>query len=88
MRYSTQHSSRPRVREERFDEETFDELYKNYDRMMEREFKDYCIELIQSGTGKQLKKDEICGEIEDASSKGRVLKLTNDFMFAGMGLGV
>lgn len=86
--FRTQSSSRPRVKSEAFDEEALDELYKNYDRMLEREFKDYCIDLIQSGTGKQGKKDEISGLVEEAPTKAKALKLTNDFIFAGMGLGV
>lgn len=88
MMFRTQHSSRKRVQHEVFDENTMQELYMNYDRMMEREFKDYCIELIQSGTGKQAKKDQIQGAIEECNSKARALKLTNDFILAGQGLGV
>lgn len=86
--YRTQTTSRPRLKNEQFDESTLNELYMNHDRMGDREFKDYCIDIIQSGGGKKPKKDEICGAIEDAQSKSRVLKLTNDFIFAGMGLGV
>lgn len=86
--FATQRTSKARVKHEVYGEMDFQDLYKAYDQLTLRQFKDYCIELIQIGTGRQPKKDEICGAIEDCNDKDRALKLTNDFILAGMGLGV
>lgn len=86
--FQTQRSSKARVKHEVYGELDFHDLYKAYDQLQLREFKDYCIELIQIGTGRQVKKDEISGLVEEARDKDRALKLTNDFILAGQGLGV
>lgn len=88
MMFMTQRTSKVRVKHEVYGELDFHDLYKAYDQLELREFKDYCIDLIQIGTGRQLKKDEICGAVEESKSKDRALKLTNDFILAGQGLGV
>lgn len=86
--FRTQSSSKVRVKHEVYGEMDFHDLYTAYDQLELRQFKDYCIDLIQIGTGRQVKKDEIAGLVEEARDKDRALKLTNDFILAGQGLGV
>lgn len=86
--FQTQSSSKPRLKNETLGDDALRSLYDAFNTMNEREFTIKCIETVQAGGGKQAKKDQIINEIYNSSYKGRKLKLAQDFVMAGMGLGV
>lgn len=86
--FSTQSSSKPRLKNETLGDDALRNLYDAFNSMNDREFTIKCIETVQAGGGKQPKKDQIINEIYNSSTRGRKLKLAQDFIMAGMGLGV
>lgn len=86
--FSTQSSSKPRLKNETLGDDALRNLYEAFNSMSDREFTIKCIETVQAGGGKQPKKDQIINEIYNSSTRGRKLKLAQDFIMAGMGLGV
>lgn len=86
---NTQKSSRPRLKNDTLGEDTLKSLYKNYEAMNFEDFRSFCQQVVQSGGGKQPMKDSIISSMyKPLSSKSQVLKKTQDFILAGMGLGV
>lgn len=86
--FSTQSSSKVRLKKDTIGEEGLKALYNAYGTMDVVTFKQYCIQLVESGGGNRPTKDSIISSINATNSKDRMLKKANDFCFAGMGLGV
>lgn len=84
----TQSSSKPRLKNEILGDDALKNLYDSFYTMNDREFTIKCIETVKAGGGKQAKKDQIINEIFNCNVKVRKLKLAQDFIMAGMGLGV
>jgi hypothetical protein len=84
----TQSSSKARLKKDTIGEEGLKKLYKAYSDLTPPLFKHYCIALVQSGGGNQDTKNVIISSIEKSNSKDFILTKTNNFVFAGLGLGV
>lgn len=84
----TQFSSKPRLKKDTIGDEGLVKLYKAYGELTPLLFKHYCIALVQSGGGNQDTKNAIISSIEKSNSKDFILTKTNNFVFAGLGLGV
>ena len=84
----TQLSSKPRLKNDTIGNEGLKALYDAYGNMHTDQFRQYCIEVVQSGGGKQPLKDEFIKQLNMMNSKDRMLQKVNNFAFAGMGLGV
>lgn len=86
--YETQSSSKARLKNDTLGDSALTELYREYDRMLLEEFREYCKDVVRSGGGNKPRKDEICNAIDSTQNKGVMLKKAQDFILAGMGLGV
>lgn len=84
----TQVSSKPRLKNDTLGDRALRELYDGYVQMDDFKFEHLCCEVVQSGGGTQQTKDSIINGIRKASSKAAKLKKAQDFILAGMGLGV
>lgn len=84
----TQSSSKARLKNDTIGNDGLKALYAAYGDLSVDQFRRYCIELVQSGGGKQPLKDEFIRQLNEMGSKDRMLQKTNNFAFAGMGLGV
>lgn len=84
----TQSSSKARLKNDTIGNDGLKELYDAYGNMDTDKFRMYCITLVQSGGGKQPLKDEFIKQLNILNSKDRMLQKVNNFVFAGMGLGV
>lgn len=87
MTFSTQSSSKPRLKNDTLGDDAIKELSNAFITMNIEPFEKLCIKMIQMGGGKQEKKDKIIKAVK-ASTKYGKLKKTMDFILAGMGLGV
>lgn len=87
--FSTQASSKPRLKKDTLGDDALQRLYSTYEQKLPLEdFKQVCIDFVQSGGGKQARKDEIISAIRLSESNDKALKKAQDFILAGMGLGV
>lgn len=86
--FETQKSSKPRLKNDTLGNNTLSMLYEQFDKAGLNEFRGICQDVIQQGGGKQKRKDEIIAAIHATNNKAVVLKKTQDFILAGMGLGV
>jgi len=86
--FATQSSSKPRLKNDTLGNDTLKQLYSDFETMSESEFQKRCIEIVQAGGGHQPRKDEIIKAINNAKTKAARLKKAQDFILAGMGLGV
>ena len=86
--FNTQASSRPRLKNDTLGEDTLKHLYDAYTTMDDLMFEALCVNVVQAGGGKQPMKDSIINAIYDTKSKGTKLKKAQDFILAGLGLGV
>lgn len=84
----TQSSSRPRLKNDTLGDRALTSLYDGYVQMEDYKFEHFCCEIIQAGGGSQETKDKIIKEIRSATAKSTKLKKAQDFILAGMGLGV
>lgn len=87
--FNTQQSSKPRLQNDTLGEDALKDLYTYYaanDTV--DQFKEKCVALVQAGGGKQPRKDEIIRAINMTPNRSVALKKTQDFILAGMGLGV
>lgn len=85
----TQSSSKPRLQNDTLGDQALKDLYKVYDEKPFEEFRLYAECVVQSGGGKQPMKDAIIAEFyKPTASKTSVLTKTQNFILAGMGLGV
>lgn len=87
--FNTQSSSKARLKNDTLGEEALSRLYGYYESSLPfGQFKQVCEDMVQMGGGKQPRKDEIIGAIRSSTSREVVLKKAQDFILAGMGLGV
>ena len=85
---NTQTSSKARLKNDTIGDAGLKELYDAYGTMDTNKFRAYCIQMVQSGGGKQPLKDEFIKQLNMLNNKDRMLQKVNNFAFAGMGLGV
>lgn len=85
----TQTSSKPRLQNDTLGgAEALKQLYAYHSELDFDQFKVICADMVQKGGGKQGRKDEIIQAIRFSTSKDQALKKAQDFILAGMGLGV
>ena len=86
--YETQASSKPRLKNDTLGEDTLKYLYDAYATKDDAHFEALCVSVVQAGGGKQPMKDSIIQAIYATKSKATKLKKAQDFILAGMGLGI
>ena len=85
----TQTSSKPRLENDTLGDQALKDLYRVYDEKPFEEFRLYAECVVQSGGGKQPMKDAIIAEFyKPTASKTTILTKAQNFILAGMGLGV
>lgn len=85
----TQSSSKPRLENDTLGNQALTELYDAYAQMNVDNFKLFAEGVVLAGGGKDAMKMEICNAINDSrTTKTQALKKAQDFILAGMGLGV
>lgn len=86
--FSTQSSSKPRLKNDTLGENTLKELYTAFETMSTVDFEQLCVDTVEAGGGNQPTKDRIISSIRSTTNKATKLKKAQDFILAGMGLGV
>lgn len=86
--YNTQQSSKARLKNDTLGDGALTALYDAFVKLPDAEFEALCVSVVQAGGGKQPRKDEIIAAIYATNSKSSKLKKAQDFILAGMGLGV
>jgi hypothetical protein len=84
----TQSSSKPRLQNDTLGEDSLKVLYSGFDTLGSSEFQQLCVDTVNAGGGGQGTKDKITQSIRSAKSPAVMLKKAQDFILAGMGLGV
>ena len=84
----TQSSSSARLKFVKLGDNDLKNLYSQYDQLDNEKFQQFCLDLVKSGSGEKAKKFTMMSVIEMAIDKRKMLKTTQDFILAGMGLGV
>lgn len=85
----TQTSSKPRLQNDTLGNEALVELYKAYETMSIMEFRQYAESVVQAGGGRQSMKTEIINSMSSPlATKTTILTKAQNFILAGMGLGV
>ncbi len=84
----TQASSAARLKFVKLGDSDLKKLYQQFDMMSTVDFQQYCQSVVNSGSGGKAKKYTIVSKIEMMVEKKSILKITQDFILAGMGLGV
>lgn len=85
----TQQSSKPRLQNDTLGDQALKDLYAAYERDAFDQFRAYAEHVVQSGGGKQPMKDAIIAEFhKPLATKTTILTKTQNFILAGMGLGV
>lgn len=85
----TQSSSEPRLKNDTLGDQALKDLYRVYEEKPFEEFRLYAECVVQSGGGKQSVKDSIIAEFyKPLATKTTVLTKAQNFILAGMGLGV
>jgi hypothetical protein len=86
---STQQSSKPRLENDTLGNEALTELYQAYETMGLEDFRIFAEGVVMAGGGKQPRKLEIINSMYDRNAtKEKVLTKAQNFILAGMGLGV
>ena len=83
----TQSSSKPRLKNDTLGNDALTELYKAYESMSRDDFHIFAEGVVMAGGGKQPMKQAICDSMVGAS-KEKILTKAQNFILAGMGLGV
>jgi len=86
--FNTQSSSQARLKNDTLGDDALSGLYDAFTKLGDAEFEALCASVVQAGGGKQPRKDEIIAAIYATNSKSAKLKKAQDFILAGMGLGV
>jgi len=87
--FKTQSTSKPRLKNDTLGNDALQRLYALYESSLDLgQFKMVCEDTVRFGAGKQARKDEIIVSIRLATKREVALKKTQDFILAGMGLGV
>lgn len=85
----TQTSSIPRLKNDTLGDDALKELYKAFEMMDFDNFRVFAEGVVMAGGGKQPRKLEIVNSMYNPlATKAQVLKKAQDFILAGMGLGV
>lgn len=86
---NTQSSSKPRLKNDTLGEEALGDLYAYFESRIDlSHFKQICEDVVQKGGGNQTRKDQIIYGIKTARTREAALKKAQDFILAGMGLGI
>lgn len=89
MLNNTQSSSKPRLKNDTLGNDALKDLYDAYRNMDFAPFQHYAKNVISQGSGKEARKQEIINSMDSPTiSKAGILKKAQDFILAGMGLGV
>lgn len=86
--FDTQSSSKSRLKNDTLGNDALSALYNAFASMSDTDFEKFCIETVQAGGGNQPTKDKITEAIRTTRVKATKLKKAQDFILAGMGLGV
>jgi len=85
----TQSSSKPRLKNETLGNDALTELYKAYEYMDLQNFRVFAEGVVMAGGGKQPRKLEIVASMYSPTvTKTQVLTKAQNFILAGLGLGV
>jgi len=85
----TQYSSKPRLKNDTLGDEALVSLYDAYNMMNLEDFRIFAEGVVMAGGGKQPRKLEIIQSMyKPGITKPAILKKAQDFVLAGMGLGV
>lgn len=85
----TQSSSKPRLQNDTLGNESLTQLYSAYETMTFDNFRIFAEGVVMAGGGKQPRKLEIVSSMySPTATKSQILKKAQDFILAGMGLGV
>jgi hypothetical protein len=86
---NTQASSKPRLQNDTLGDDALQRLYGYYESSIPfGQFKQICEDMVQMGGGNQPRKDEIISAIRRATKREEALTKVQNFILAGMGLGV
>ena len=86
---NTQASSKPRLENDTLGNDALTELYKAYDVMSLNDFRQFAEGVVMAGGGKQPRKLEIINSMySPTATKTQILTKAQNFILAGMGLGV
>ena len=85
---TTQTNSRPKIKNDKFNNDTITTLYQQFNELNDVDFRNYCIKLVESGRGKTFNIKKVCMSLQTVTNKNIILKKTQDFILKGMGLGV
>ena len=89
MMLKTQTSSKPRLKNDTLGNDALTELYKAYEFMDLNNFRVFAEGVVMAGGGKQPRKLEIIASMySPTATKSQVLTKAQNFILAGMGLGV
>lgn len=88
MTFPTQSSSKFRLKNDTLGDGALTSLYEGFRTLDIESFEHLCIEVVQAGGGNQPTKDKLISAIKSATKKETKLKKAQDFILAGMGLGV
>lgn len=86
--FQTQSSSKPRLNNDTLGNDALTSLYNAYKDLADAAFEQFCIEMIQSGGGHQPTKDKLIAAVREARTRVKKLEKAQNFILAGMGLGV
>lgn len=85
----TQRSSKPRLKNDTLGDDALKELYNAYETMSFEDFRAFAEGVVMAGGGKEKRKLEIIQTMYwPTAGKAQILKKAQDFILAGMGLGV
>lgn len=89
MTFSTQASSKPRLKNDTLGDDALTRLYAHFESSIDlAQFKVICEDFVQMGGGHQPTKDQIISAIKRSTTKKDALTKAQNFILAGMGLGV
>lgn len=83
----TQSSSKPRLKNDTLGNDALTRLYRAYETMSVDDFRLFATVMVNMGGGKHSMKDKIIAGF-DTADKARILQKAQNFILAGMGLGV
>lgn len=84
----TQFTSEVRVKYNPLNDDVLKDLFERYHHDDVETFRQFCIDTIMKGTGKKEKKGLFCNDLRQAPSKDKMVVKVQNFIFAGLGLGV
>lgn len=84
----TQSSSKPRLENDTLGDDALTALYNAYETMSIDDFRIFAEGVVMAGGGKQPMKLAICESMANATNKYKILTKAQNFILAGMGLGV